>query len=325
MKRFLVSKASVNYALDVATGDIAGAWDIAALTDGALAAFEADGTLIDDTTPSVDTDYVYFAIGRYGVGAAELSPLVDRATLEVVKQEYTAPVAKVMYIGDDASSTYDLNLPDPLVSGTPVIVDIIDLSLPEYKTERVITVEYVITDGDTQSSILTNLVAAINANARAYALVLAATSNTTVGTLGLSLTGQTAGKNFTAKVRGVLEDADVVEYQMVNGVYTSGETTPVNVTVGYGTSAQMAALEAAYSVHEGNINSNYLGNQLYSKTSNVVTGETYTTYSFTWRNPRNSEFPSDQSVKQTLVIAIPHDETGAGKAITAMDNIIAVL
>lgn len=324
MEHFLVTKASVNYALDQATGDIAGAWDIDNLEDGALAIFDMDGSLVDDAAPAVTGDWISIAVGRYGSdNKLNIINGIDRATLSYQKQAYEAPVAKVLYIGDDNdAATYSLNLPNPLVPGTSAIIRFINRELPEYDTTRESVVEYVIQDGDTEADVQDGLVAAFNAHAIAGALATAAESSTTANLLGISITANTAGKDFTVVCEGILEDADILEYQYVNKVYNAAYTYATAHNKGHGTSAQVKQVESDFSPHKGNINSNYLGNQLYTESSNVVTGETYTTYTLTWRHPRNSEFPSDQSVKQRLVIAIPHDETGAGKAITAMDTIL---
>lgn len=319
MEKLLITLATVDYN----TTALAGSWELETLTNGELLCMDQAGTAVDMLAPAIATDEMYFAVGR--TGTAETSPMINIATLEWNKQDYTAPVAKVMYIGDDGSSTYGLHMPTPLVTGDVASIRLVDKSKLHFDTERTIDVEYVVQDGDTTSTVAANFFAAINANTRAAALVTAAASSTTVGNLGISLTGVTAGVDFTASCGGILGDADIVQYQNVNGTYTAAETTPTATVTGYGTAAQLTALELAYSPHEGNNNSNLFRGVLYSKTTNVVAAETYTCYTLMWRNVSNKNLIQETNVQQTLVIAIPSGETGAAESITAMDNILASL
>ena len=117
----------------------------------------------------------------------------------------------------------------------------------------------------------------------------------------------------------------ITKSENVNGAYSAAETTPTAIVVGYGTPAQITAIESAYSTHDGNNNSNLFRGVLYSKPTDVVVGATYTTYTLTWRKQSNKKLGNDMNMLQTLVIAIPSGETGAAEDITAMDNILASL
>ena len=319
MEKLLITLGTVDYN----TTAVAGSWELTSLTNGELLCMDQDGTAVDMLLPAITTDELYFAVGRTTV-AADTSVMIDIQSLEWSKQAYVAPVAKIMYIGDDTSSVYGLHMPTP-IAGDVASVRITDKTKEHFDAERVINVEYVVQDGDTEANVQTGIVAAIVANARAAAVVTAAVASTTVGNLGFTLTGVTAGEDFTATPGGILEDADVLQYQNVNGAYSAGMLTPTAIVIGYGTAAQLTATESAYSTHDGNNNSNLFRGVLYSNPTNVVVGATYTTYTLTWRKHTNKKLVNETNVIQTLVIAIPSGETGAAEDITAMDNILASL
>ena len=320
MEKLLITLATVDYN----TTAVAGAWEIDNLTNGELLAMDQEGTAVDMLAPAIATDEMYFAVGRTS-GGSESTVMVNIDSLEWTKQAYVAPVAKTMYIGDDNSSNYGLHLPTPLVTGDVVGIRLIDKTKYQYDAERIVEVEYQVADGDTTATVKTNLTTACNANARFAAIVTVASSNAAVGNLGMSLTGVTAGDDFTAVPYGILEDADVVQYQNVNGVYTVGETTPNAIVVGYGTSTQLTAIESDYGTHDGDNHSYYMGSDLYSKATNVVAGATYTLYTLMWRKKTNKNLIDEGNIQQTLVVAIPSGETGAAESVTAMDNILASL
>jgi hypothetical protein len=317
MEKLLITLGGVNYN----AGAIAGTWDLATHTVGSLACFDQDGTVVDGVVPVVATDKFQFAVGR--ATGAELSNLINIQTLRWNKREYAAPVAKVMYIGDDATATYGLHLPTPLVVGDVASVYLVDKSKPYEDTSREIYVEYVVSDGDTDVTVQAGLVAAINANTRAAALVTAAVASAVVGNLGFSLTATTAGVDFSATPAGILEDADVLQYQNVNGAYAAAYVVPVVAhSVGHGTSDQVTLLENDCVIRDGDNNSNWMRGVLYNKASNVVAGATYTVYTLIWREESNNALINEPNVQQKLYIAIPSGEVGANEAITAMDNIL---
>jgi len=319
MRDLLITLATVDYN----TTGLAGSWELDTLTNGELLCMDQEGTAVDGAAPAITTDKMYFAVGRSG--AAECSDMIDIDSLTYNKQAYTAPVAKIMWVGYDGVGAYDLNIVSPVTSGQVASVDIINKEVGHEDSSRVVTVEYVVQDGDTETTIQANLVTAINADARAAAIVTAATEGAAVGSLGIKFTAATAGNDFTVIPSGIIEDADVLQYHNVNGTYDGTYETATATVKGYGTAAQILSLETDYSTHEGNPNSNWMRGELYSKDSNVVSSGTYTTYTLMWREQSNNDLVNEPNVQKTLIIAIPSGETGAGEDITAMDNILASL
>jgi len=154
MRKLLITTGSVNYnAGSTSTYD-----DLASLTEGALAVYESggasDGTVIDGTTPvpAATTDAAVFALGRTNGGADQSIPLF-RTGLAYVKETYSAPVAKVMYLGDDGVlGTKDLN--SNTTVGSLHRIRFIDLTKPEWDRSREKEVDYTTLTGVTMVVIL---------------------------------------------------------------------------------------------------------------------------------------------------------------------------
>ena len=95
MEKLLITLGTVDYN----TTAIAGTWNLDDLTNGELAVFDQDGTVVSMLAPAITGDTFSIAVGR-STGADSTGP-INIDTLRWIKQTYLAPVAKVMFIGDD--------------------------------------------------------------------------------------------------------------------------------------------------------------------------------------------------------------------------------
>lgn len=323
MRKFLATKASIAYGAKTGGGSIAGSWELNLLADGGLAVLDDNGALIDGTTPVFSKESFYIATGKANAGSnSERSPLIFREGLRYEKLVYSAPVAKVMYLGYDAvTASYDLFNYTTLVPGTIAQIRVVNLEKDTWDSTREYTVDHTITSIDTKVTVITSLVAKLN-SARANKVCTAA--DVTAGSdYGISLTG-TAGVNFTAFLEGCLSEGDVLEYKMVNRVYNVAYTTAVACAKGNGTYAQIKAWQDDFLTNDGNAYLSWLNEYLWSVTSNLSSSGTYTIYVLTSVNPSDGRvLINEKNPPITTILAIPSGETGGTGAITAMDNILA--
>lgn len=305
---------------------ITSAADLSSLAAGSIAFLESNGTLINGATPNPTKQYMYAALGGSG-DAYEQSNLLNREVLHVEKQSYVAPVAKVMFLGyDGVTATYSMRLPAVLIPGSTITVHIYNLDKEVYDNSRDIRVTYEVTAADTKATLMTNLVAAINAHTEAKLIVTAA--NTTSGTYyGMSLTSvasTTTGQysNFTARVSGITNTADVLEYQKVNGVYNAGYTTATAWVKGQGLYLEVLGIETTFSVEKGNTLADNMGALLYKEASKTSSTATYTAWVV-----RNKQEKTDISQTngmpfiETLIIVAETTLTGI---IAIIDNVLGV-
>ena len=181
-------------------GSIASVKELNDLDYGALAIIaEVAGVLNVVTAAANFADAKYFQIAVGGVTAAQgavLGKKIER-TASVVPNYfsyavYSAPVAEIMFLGDNDTNVSDLSLPSSFVTGDVLEVQIMDTSnayIPAKKTERY---SYAAKVSDTEATALTGIVAAINAGTLMTALAIGAgTANA-----GIKLTGKTAGARY---------------------------------------------------------------------------------------------------------------------------------
>jgi hypothetical protein len=326
MRKFLATKSSVDYGYKTGSGTIAGSWELNVLANGALAVLENNGTLISGTAPVFTKDSFYLAVGRDNAAEnSDLSPLLFREGFTYNKLVYSAPVAKIMYLGyDAATASYDLYNYTTLVAGTIASVRVVDLEKPVWDNSREYTVSHVITAADTKATIIADLVIQLNSTrANKVCTALDVTSSTDYG---IRLTGDTAGVNFTAYLEDALKDGDIIEYKMINRVYNGAATSATACAKGNGTYAQIKAWEDDFLTTDGKANLSWMGEYLWSVTSNLVAGETYTIYVLVSINPSDGRvLINEKNPPVTVILAIPSGETGASGSITAMDNLLAAV
>ena len=111
----------------------------------------------------------------------------------------------------------------------------------------------------------------------------------------------------------------------MDGVYNASSTTAVSSNPGQGTAAWLTAFETEISTRDGNINSNYLQSDMWKMTSKVASAGTYTFYVISVQMPDDSVLVKEDNPTLQIFIACPSADTGSGKAIFAIDNILAVL
>lgn len=335
MKHLLISKGSVNYADDGAASVIGGAWEIDDLTTGGIAVLGADGTLIAEAAATVVDKQLQFAVGT--PENMQVTPMIARNGFSYSKQAYVAPVKSKKFLGSDtagSAGSYSLNLPTSLSVGDTVGIAIIDKSKPMEDLTGTKIYSFSVISGDlltltTSKNIIAKLVALINADTTR--IVDATALNDATNNDGIQFLAKTAGIDFAvAHIDGssttkasILADADIVEYLKVNGAYDATSTNGVANNPGQGTYAQISALEAEYSSREGNQGSNFLTNEMFNVASKAVVGETYVLYTLHFTPANDDDLIKHNRPNQICELAIPSSETGATKAIAALDNILA--
>lgn len=334
MRQILIAKSTIDYGLSTATGDIAGANALDLLADGSIVCLEKDGTFVDDTTPTITQDAIYFALGRT-TGGPVITPLIDIASMTYEKKVYVAPVAKAICLGSttNGGTTYNLNIPSSPTVGTSALLTVIDETKPFDNRTREKIYEYVVKTGDTAASVAAGIIAKVNADANR---IVNATEIDATNHDGFYLTAITAGNNFNVSCGGILANADVLGYKEIIFAGTAGVTAGYNAAittatvvvanvVGTGTSAQILELERDYSTERGNTGLQDRGVSMYTVAERTVSGGTYTTYVITWTAPNDNPLIPKANMTQQLIIAAPSGDTGAGKTCAALDAILASL
>jgi hypothetical protein len=325
MEKLLIVKSTATTYADGATNGI---WQINSLVTGALAVFEHgganDGKTISGTVPAVTGNHVSFAIGNTTSSyLQDRSNLMQIKNLKYVKLSPISAVAKVMFVGtNNTNATYDCNISSPPIAGTVLTMRIVDLAKETYDNTRDILVDYMVKVGDDVEDTIDGLVAAINANTSAAALVTAVKSSFGAN-LGIRLTGVTAGHDFTAKGEDILEDADILEYNRVNGVTASYTTDVTAIDFAHGDATTLALKEEYYSSEVGNINSEMLGSDFWSRASKVESTLSYIYYVITATNDKEDPLQTNGNPYiEKLIIGIDTTNT---TVIAALDLILANL
>ena len=332
MKDLFISKGSVAYGEDD-SGTVEGSWDVDTMIEGSMAWFDSTGVFLTDN-PAIGTKDFYLVLQT--ANGIKKSVLIDKNTLTYTKTAYSAPVATVKCLGSNESganvNAYSLNLPSTVSVGDTYGVFIIDKTKAPNDTLRSKLYSLPVVSGDVltglgASNIITKLVALINADDDAIVTAVAlddASNNND----GIQFTADTAGDDFTIAVaEGILDDADVVEYLIVNRSYDATTQSNSGVTVlneiGTGTAAQLLALETDLSTRDGNTRSPLEGSYMWSATSSVVTDETYVVYALEFYRPQDNILVRENNPKQVLYVACPTSETNDDEDIYETDLILA--
>lgn len=329
-----VSKADVAYGAGLTLAS-SGFWDCTSMTEGALAIFNEDQSVVDGTATVVAGDLTgdYIYVGGMTPTGFKLSTAIHRGSFSYVKKAYVAPVAAVKCLGTVADASYgSLNLPSSLSVGDTVGVTIIDRTKQSWDDSRIHNYSFAVVSGDlltgtTSKNILAKLVALINADTNmdvATALLLDDGTDAD----GIKFTADTAGNDFDiVPMDGVLKDADVCEYKSLNRVYNASLTnTVVANVVGNGTYAQVVAAEAESSVRDGNSNSLTSSKYIWKMGTNAVSTGTYTVFNVTWTPPTDSPLTKEAGFKQLLQIYVPSGEFDEALEIgTVLDDIFALV
>ena len=328
MKELFVIKGSTAYAAKVGGGLIASRDEVNSLVEGALAVFTMDGTLVEGDETSFTTPALYFATKLNGV--PKISQRIYRP-FEFFKSTAVSAAAKVMVVGSNtnAGTTYGLNLPSSLVVGTTAGIVIDDPDLPYENQTHKKPYEVMVQTGDTRATLVARLIAKINADVNR--LATAAMVDTT-NSNGFKLTSVDATKNFTVSCRGILVNADVLEYKRIVNAGTAGltpgfvnglTTVVVAYTQGRGTAGQILETETEYAPMDGDGPREKQGQNLYNQISGVVSGEAYVTSIIRSKVPSDNPLIPKNNFVTELEIAIPSSEYGTGEAGTLLDAIVA--
>lgn len=304
MKSILITKGSVIYGHN-GVNDVDEVYSL--LAQGALVAFAEDGTYLDASTTELFKNF-YFALGTQE--GAIVSPLIDYKTFKYSKSAYVAPVTKIIVVGAETGGNGVLNFPSSLTSyiDKSASMLIVDKRKEHWDTRRDHYYNTPITAASTNLSILTALVAKINADPNRVCSAAVAAGNE-----GIVLTGLYGDIGYV-NMGGVFENTTLA---------TSGGSVRAYVP-GNGTSAQILQLEKDYSPNRGNTTEAPSKTVLYNATSQVVSGETYTTYAITWKSKSGVTNDRD-NFEQELIIAVPTSEFSATETGYVLDALLAVI
>lgn len=295
MKRILIIK-DVAIAEKIGGGSISGINEVNLLAAGAIAFFTEDGRMMISQatantifTTQPDTKKIYMAVGSGGADGARLSSLIDRNSCWVNQKTYVAPVAQIQVIGDGGAGAGALNLPSPLVVGDSAIIRVINNSAGTQPPINKKTYEYVIKTGDTATQITLGLTNLINNNPDSF---VTATNNA-----GLGITITTDSPDVTAEIlmTGVLSSATL---DAVGETFTAANR-------GFGTPAQVAAIELECNPVEGDTNRLYQPQLWFSKASAVDTSATYDMYTLDWDNIHDRPTDRVLATREVLIVAMP--------------------
>jgi hypothetical protein len=321
MKRdVFVTKTGVAYG---AGSGLTGVWTSEKLTEGSIAMFNDAGTLIASNASSITGEFVTFSV--MNPTGIKNSVSVSRSGFAYQKQVYVAPVKAEKFLGaDKSSSSYSANLPSSLSVGDLVAIGIKDRTKRFEETNVVKTYSFTVLTGDlltgtSAKNILVKLVAAINADSSA--VVVASVVSDGTDATGIKLVAKTAGNDFSiVREIGVLQDANIVEYHVVDDVYDGTSTTAKANVPGTGTSAQVAAAVLDSDVRDGDNNSPLLSDILFTGKSNVVDGVTYTMYTLHFYKPTDGVITKEHSWTNTIQIFVP---SGGATLIGVLDGLLA--
>lgn len=309
MKEIVIAKA-VTYSAKVGGGTISGYNEVDLLLPGAVAIFTEDEVLITTATlPAAiaNVKQFYIAVGqtdKNGSNRSYVSQLVDRSAFHRSYCAYVAPVNQAIYVGyDGAAGT--LNLPGTLIPGT---IASMSIGVEKEGVEPHVmwsSYQHMVTSVDTDTTIVTDLVAQINADTRPWAKWTAAVIGVSPN-LGISITSTENGQILLSSVDELLQYA------------TRGILTPI--VYGKGTPAQIAAEELETSSQDGNTNRVLYPAQFYSKPSQVDTTAQYATYTFEWEQERRQNHNAKAGFIKKLTVAVP-----AGTQLTALTTIFTTI
>ena len=248
-----------------------------------------------------------FMLVTMTAGGLKKTPIVTKAQATCVKKVYTAPVARIVKVGNqtDGGTTYSYNLPS-LSAGQVAGFIVTDTSKPVHELNRNRTYEYTLGYGDTEATITAALIAKVNAD---ELRIVNATVAYVGATDGIILTGITAGKLFTVSPIGIFQNADI-------NITTNG-------TIGHGTAAQILATEKEALSEEGKHNGRY--DELFTQASVVNMAKTYITYIVQFVVPTLRPHNTDNNWTAELVIAADSTLSASedGKTLEGLDNMDA--
>ncbi len=312
MKHLFVVK-DVVYASKIGGGVIASAAEMNQLAAGAIAFFTEANALITTANVAAYTgSRCWLAVGSGDVTkGARISIMIDRAVKQKTKTAYVAPVLQRSFIGNNGT-TGALNLPATLIPGTTADIVIVDTLAPVNNTIEATKYRYqhVVTISDTANTIITSLIAQINADPDAIV------DATVVGSqVGIQLDdNRSSGGTFSIGVSEILADATIT---------ADGTNNSLNFKPGNGTPAHITKVETETASHEGKTNGIWYANLYYNVPTEVVVGATYDVYDFKWNQDNYNSINASVATTQHIIVAFTAGAATAGQA--SFDTIIATL
>ena len=300
------------YGAVIGGGTVANLAAVNTLAAGALALFDANtGALI--TTGTTWTTYNNGFILAVGSGDATLgartSIVIPRKVTSNTAKLYTAAVNQVDVVGNDGTGGA-LNLPASIVPGTAFTIVVVDENVPV--NNIVLTkyhYQYVAVAGDTGATVVTNLIAQINADNNR--IVNATVIGAQVGILLSAINGNQA---FTTLVQDLLSNATV---------YTGGTspgTVDVALVYSVGAYSDLLAVYNEYSTTEGNTNQVYLPQLYWSVPNPLVVGTTYDTVDLTFNLVAQNSINTTPATQQTFIVAVVNGSAQSSSIRTIFAN-----
>jgi hypothetical protein len=318
MKEIIILK-DLAYIAKSGGGTIADVNEIGLLDNGALAVFDDENVIVPKTTPNLaDKRGVYFAQGQDTalgfLGTKVTSVIGRRGNVRVEKKAYSAPVKEIQAIGAETvignTPVGAMVIPSTLVEGTVATIGILDITRPFVPVKRSMNINLKVAAGATQTTFMVALVAAINANPNKFVTATIVDTNK-----GISIEADDYGTKFALTVGGIIEGSTIVNIQK----YPAQSAYVKGMYSGYGTYAQILALENAFSGYLGNTNKLRQSNVWYTAGNAAVSSATYTTYSISWSTMSERTFGVRNTNFQEIIIAVP---SGAATLITDIETIL---
>lgn len=248
------------------------------LDRGAIAFYDANGTLIPDTVSS-PADIVGTVVNAVlGVGDGKVININDitRSTLHYNYTPYAAKALKKMGIGGDGAN-YSLNLPSTIPAGAVAILHIYNKTqLNDSMTYKEVVVP--VATGASAADVVNAVVSAVNKIYNGFI-----TASPVATDKGISFVANaTPGFDFVVTVGGILANADILEFNLVNHAYLAYAVNVVAYGVGNGTQAQVKAAEDYFFATRGDGNyDNAANDNLYIK-DYLGTLPSYNQYNMTY-------------------------------------------
>lgn len=304
MNKILVAK-STTYGAKIGGGVIADINETNQLLDGAIAIFSETGVLLtaaNVVASMADKKRIYIAVGSgSATQGADIAEMIPRLKTNFIKKDYVAPAKVRQFIGSNGTSG-DFNEPATLVAGTEAFVRITDLSSGLLTTGQD-TKRYseVVLEGDTITTVMTRLIAQINAD------VDAIVTATAVGAItGVQLDAKNFSVNFAISLDGILISATTDSAESP----VTGTSAAVALNEGSGTYTQVLATEKLFSPQMGNTNKIMQPDLWYSRGFKAVSGATYDLYNIAWMGKKPHTVNGDMNtIAMEVIVALPDGAT----------------
>lgn len=322
MKQILIGKSTPVYGQkNGTTSAISGINELNLLDDGAVAVFTEGPTgmtlvtAANAATVLDDVKKVIIAVGNYTADSKSILSVPIPRDADFKMQAYIAPVKLRKFVGYDGTTAgTSLNLPSTLVVGTEATLKIINTTIHLRTTgDEVERYNDVVRTGDTNATLMTRLIAKVNANADRVADATAIGSVT-----GIQLDARNYGSSFDIALDGILISSTKEEPEAI-----APQVAGISVALkyGHGTYDQIAALEEAYSAERGNTNKLVETASWYNKNSLAVLGQTYNTYTIAWNGKKTSSLGGSDTYRFEIVIPIPATATQQANLINVLTEV----